>query len=192
MRDLATVLSEVVGVLDRNRIPYMVVGGFANLIWGEPRTTRDIEITVDIHAFTIDRFIDLVNELGEALTKEPAAFAERTRVLPIKTHDGIPVDFILATQPFELAAIRRAQAVEIESTRVKTCTPQDLIVQKIVSERPRDHEDVIGILKAQHERVDLVALEEVVKELALGMEEPAIWERFEKARLAAGFARPER
>ena len=33
-------------VLEGGGIPYMVIGGLANAVWGEPRATLDIDITV--------------------------------------------------------------------------------------------------------------------------------------------------
>ncbi len=34
--------------LDENAIPYMVIGGQAVLLYGEPRLTRDIDITLGV------------------------------------------------------------------------------------------------------------------------------------------------
>jgi hypothetical protein len=33
-------------LLSEHGIPYMVIGGLANAVWGEPRTTLDIDVTV--------------------------------------------------------------------------------------------------------------------------------------------------
>lgn len=33
-------------LLDSLRVPYMVIGGLANAVWGEPRATLDIDVTV--------------------------------------------------------------------------------------------------------------------------------------------------
>lgn len=37
-------LVDLAGFLDQAKIPYMVIGGFANLRWGRPRLTQDLEI----------------------------------------------------------------------------------------------------------------------------------------------------
>jgi hypothetical protein len=36
----------VAGALRRLQIPYMIIGGMANIVWGEPRATHDVDVTV--------------------------------------------------------------------------------------------------------------------------------------------------
>ena len=33
-------------ILSENEIPYMIIGGMANAVWGEPRATIDIDVTI--------------------------------------------------------------------------------------------------------------------------------------------------
>lgn len=44
--------------LDKWGLPYMIIGGQAVLLYGEPRLTRDIDITLGVD---IDRFDDVVS-----------------------------------------------------------------------------------------------------------------------------------
>jgi hypothetical protein len=46
--ELRAFFTHVVGVLERLEIPYMVVGGFATILYGEPRLTLDVDIVVDM------------------------------------------------------------------------------------------------------------------------------------------------
>ena len=41
-------IKEIAESLDEERIPYMIIGGQAVLIYGRPRLTRDIDITLGI------------------------------------------------------------------------------------------------------------------------------------------------
>lgn len=43
MSGLEAALAEVAGRLEERGFPYMVIGGMANLQWGEPRTTQDLD-----------------------------------------------------------------------------------------------------------------------------------------------------
>ncbi len=43
-----TLLEKIAGGLDRHKIPYMVIGGQAVLLYGEPRLTRDIDVTLGL------------------------------------------------------------------------------------------------------------------------------------------------
>ena len=49
MTALESALLEAVGILDRIGIPYMLIGGLAVSLWGEPRSTLDITVW---HALT--------------------------------------------------------------------------------------------------------------------------------------------
>jgi hypothetical protein len=163
----------------------MLIGGFANLVWGEPRTTIDLDITVDLEVFGAARFVDLLAEIGNPIVDDPLAFAERTRVMPVRTDGGVVVDFILATLPYERDAIARSVPMEIEGEQVSVCTPEDLILHKIVSTRARDHEDVVGVLRRQAGRLSIDWLDPIVEGLARDLDEPEIAERFRQAKRAA-------
>ena len=38
-------LTDLARLLDRLEVPYMIIGGMANAVWGEPRATVDIDAT---------------------------------------------------------------------------------------------------------------------------------------------------
>lgn len=184
--NLEEALERVTGILDEGRIPYMVIGGVANLVWGLARTTTDLDITVDVEDTGIESFLPLARRCGLPLLGEAVVFAEERRVLPIRTPDGTRVDFILATLPFEFEAIRRASTVRMADTEFRVCTAEDLIILKAASERPRDHDDIVGVLRRQKNRLDLTDVDSVVEALAKDLSEPEIAERYEKAKRAAG------
>lgn len=186
VNELGLVLTQVVRLLERERIPYMVIGGFANLVWGEPRTTMDLDVTVDVAGIGLSAFARLAAEIGDPLPDDPFSFAERTRVLPVRTHEGVTVDFILATVPFEFDAIGRARMVQLDEARVAICAPEDLIVNKIVSERARDHEDIVGVLRRQGASLEMTNLDRIVEGLAADLGQPDIARRYQTAKRAAG------
>ena len=64
-------------------------------------------------------------------------------------------DLLLADTPFDVQAIQRARTVAIQSDQnVVVCTPEDLILYKMISTRPRDREDVYGIIRKQQQKLD--------------------------------------
>ncbi len=40
------ILKQIASALDKAGIPYMVIGGRAVLLYGEPRLTKDIDVTL--------------------------------------------------------------------------------------------------------------------------------------------------
>lgn len=55
----AAVLERVARKLEELDIPYMVIGGQAVLLHGEPRLTRDIDITLGTDAGGLDQVLNL-------------------------------------------------------------------------------------------------------------------------------------
>ena len=54
---IAALIKRLVQHLDRRKVPYMIIGGQAVLLYGRPRLTRDIDITLGVdtdHFATID------------------------------------------------------------------------------------------------------------------------------------------
>lgn len=50
---------------------------------------------------------------------------------------------------------------------VRICSPEDLIIHKIISERPRDREEVKGIIQAMGKELDRQFLDRMIRSLDL-------------------------
>jgi len=176
LRDIQTFLLE-------SGIPYMVIGGIGNLVWGEPRATLDIDITVSVPGREVKGFIRQVGKRFKILVTDPEGFVRKTHVLPVETEDSVRVDIILAGLDYEREAIERAVEVEIsEGVKVRVCTPEDLIIHKAVSKRERDWQDIEGILIRSGEGLDMAYLTARLRELSSALDEPDILNRFERLR----------
>lgn len=177
MSGLEAALRALTAYLEKRKIPYMVIGGIANLAWGMPRATFDIDITVWAPAGTEPALIAGLRAAFKALPEEPVTFALETRVLPLEV-EGSRVDLILGQLPYEQQAIRRARLVDMEGVKVRICAPEDLIVHKVLSQRPKDLEDVRGIVRAQGRTLDRAYLDPIVRGLAVDLARPGIWEHY--------------
>jgi hypothetical protein len=171
-------LVELAGLLGRQRVPYMVIGGLAAAVWGEPRTTLDVDVTVWVPDADIARLVERLEESFELLAPEPRAFIARTRVLPMRTRAGIRIDLIFGLLSFEEEAIRRALEVKVGSAVIRFCSPEDLILHKIISTRERDLADARAVVVRRLATLDFVYLEPRVAELASLLERPEIAERW--------------
>ncbi|RKY99307.1 MAG: hypothetical protein DRQ10_06425 [Candidatus Hydrothermota bacterium] len=163
-------LKQIAQQLDNAEIRYMVIGGQAVLIHGEPRFTKDIDITMEITPQNLQQVLEVVKHLGlKILVKNVEKFVKDTWVLPtLDERSGIRVDFIFSFSAYEKTAIERATNVEINGYPVKFASVEDLIIHKIFAGRPRDIEDVRKILLKN--RVDENYIKKWLKEFdkALG------------------------
>ena len=106
---------------------------------------------------------------------------EETRVLPLESHSGVRVDLIFGLLPFEREAVARATSIEVAGTEIRFCTPEDLILLKIISQREKDQADVQGILRQRFRDLDLEYLEPRIGELSELLSRPEIsqnWSRW--------------
>jgi hypothetical protein len=165
MSGLDDALITLTSWLNRERIPYMVIGGFAVTIWGEPRFTRDLDVTISVEPDRLASFVERVGSEFTSLVSDPALFVAQTRVFPLMVQ-SVPVDLVFASLPYEEDAIRRARSVSLSKGEVRICSPEDLILHKIVSPRPRDHEDIEGVFRYRHLELDYAYLDPRVEELA--------------------------
>lgn len=126
----------------------MVIGGQAVLLYGEPRLTRDIDITLGLDVNGLDKVKKLVSNLGlKILVEDEKEFVERTMVLPtMDEKSGIRVDFIFSYSPYERQAIERAKDIKLGKTSVRFASLEDVVIHKVIAGRARDIEDVISIL----------------------------------------------
>lgn len=77
------ILARLGRVLQKRSIPYMVIGGQAVLLYGEPRVTRDIDVALGVDIDRLDEVLELSQELSlRALPEETREFVLKTMVLP--------------------------------------------------------------------------------------------------------------
>ncbi len=171
-------LKKLAQALSAQGIPYMVMGGQAVLLYGEPRMTRDIDLTLGLG---VDRQGD-VRQLASGLGLTPLAdeaFTRRSFVFPCEEKaTGIRVDFVFSWSAYERQAIARARAVDLEGAAVQFASPEDLILQKVIAGRPRDEEDVRAVL-AKNPDLNLDYVRRWLGEFSSSLGEPFA-ERFEK------------
>jgi hypothetical protein len=179
------VIVSLARALDRAAVAFMLIGGHANAVWGSPRATLDVDVTVWATEHDAARLVTTLAPDFTSLTAEPESFVRETRVLPLRSRDGVRVDMIFGLLPFEQEAIARARPILIGGVLVPVISPEDLIVMKIISQRPRDAGDVQGIITARLAELDLDYLEPRLRALAEALESPDIMERWERWTTAA-------
>lgn len=149
-------LAQLGRALDTAGIPYMLIGGQAVLLHGEPRATADIDVTVGMDASQLPRVLAVTRELQlDVLPNSPEQFVTQTNVLPARdSQTSIRVDFIFSFTPYEEQAIARAVTHAVGGHPLRFATAEDLILHKLFAGRPRDIEDIRGVLARKGNAVD--------------------------------------
>ena len=149
----------------KDSIPYMVIGGQAVLLYGEPRLTRDIDITLGVGVRELNKLKETISSLGlKILVERDEEFVERNMVLPtLDEKSGIRVDFIFSFSPYGRQAIERAKDIKLGRSLVRFASLEDVVIHKVIAERARDLEDIKSIL-LKNQKYDLDYIEKWLKE----------------------------
>jgi hypothetical protein len=76
-------------------------------------------------------------------------------MLFVQDEAGTRLDLLLADTPYDVLAIQRGRDIEVQSgLTIRVCSPEDLIIYKLISTRPRDHEDAAGVVRRQGDALD--------------------------------------
>jgi hypothetical protein len=91
-------------------------------------------------------------------------------------HDvtGVPIDINQARLPFEEAATRKAKTKRYGGISIPLPTPEDLIVMKAVAHRPKDLEDIRGIVESQA-HLDTAYIRKHVQDFGHALDMPEFW-----------------
>ena len=166
--------------LDEDKIPYMVIGGQAVLLYGRPRLTRDIDITLGIDADKFALIEEVCRKLKlRILPESPEDFAAETRVLPAEEPKSkIRVDFIFSFSEYERQSLERIKLVQMDNYPIRFASREDVIIHKMVAGRAIDEEDIKSILAKNKDSIDMKYIKKWLLELSNIDERKQIMQKF--------------
>jgi hypothetical protein len=160
---------------------FCFIGGLAVQRWGEPRLTRDVDLTLLVGFGDEHRFVDRLATRFDARVDNLLDFARRTRVVLLRTAEGVPIDVALGALPFEERSVQRSSDWRVDTSMLlRTCSAEDLVVHKVFAGRDRDWADLGGIVARNGSRLDRQLIEEELDPLLELKDDPAAMERLNR------------
>ncbi len=137
-------LGVIAEVLAEARIEYALIGGHAVNAWVEPRFTADIDVTMTAGAPQLDRLTIALERRGFRIA---AQYGEEQPSGPdfvrfVSEDPRAVLELQSAKTRLQEDVIRRAHR---DARGLRVATPEDLIVLKLIANRPRDRIDLIGL-----------------------------------------------
>jgi len=153
--ELRQTLFRLADLLDADGVIYMIVGALAVAMWGRPRATADIDVTLRTDAAHLEALAARAEGVGLAIDREwlewqPLLRDHHRRL----TRPGAIVDLMRTRDVHEDEALERRRYLPIDQRRLPFAAPDDLIVMKMKAGRPRDFEDAMSVLVAQQGILD--------------------------------------
>jgi len=166
--------------LEDQHVRYLVVGGLAVVVVGEPRTTADADVIVFVSPAEADSLIRAAAEAGFDLQAD----VERERLSCTGTmrfrRGRFQLDLITASLPFEETARERATRHELFGVSLPFPSPEDLILFKILAGRDKDMLDATGIARRHRGRLDIPYLEQTLLAICDAAEDVSLWGRLQR------------
>ncbi len=145
--------AELQEILEAEGLDFFFVGGIPLQIWGQPRLTTDIDLTVFTELINEDeriswflsRFKPLVGTNDSTLQ-----FARQRRVLLLQTESQTEIDVLLGALADISEELRRASYQQFTPlVSLKICSADTLIALKTVAGRGQDLVDIETVIIKQ-------------------------------------------
>jgi hypothetical protein len=156
MKDISSTLKDFVGVFQGLGIPYAVMGGLAVRIYGIPRPTLDVDFTIALERKKLGGLYEHVKELGYSVADVYAkGWVDLVAEMPVVKARlflegrSVDVDIFLAELPYQQQLLSRRRCEDIDGSPVWFVSPEDLVLLKLISYRPRDVADIGDVLFTQ-------------------------------------------
>jgi hypothetical protein len=178
---LLAALADLMKWLDATNMPSMVIGGVAASVLGQPRLTQDVDALAILPEGEWANAVSTAARHGILPRIEnPLDFARRSRVLLMRhVESGIDIDVTFGGLLFEQAAIDNSKIHDIGGLRVRLPRVEDLLIMKAVARRPKDLQDIEGLLAA-HPEADVATVRQWVSEFATALSTSDMLDDFDK------------
>ncbi|MBC7817566.1 MAG: nucleotidyltransferase [Planctomycetaceae bacterium] len=144
-------LAEIAAFLEKQGWQYCLIGGLAASYWGQPRSTKDVDLVLLTGIGDEERFIKPLTAAFHVRVAGADKFAMVSRVILLQTKAGVGIDVSLGALPFEEEMLRRAKIKEVlPGVRVRTATAEDIVVMKAIA----DVDDIERIIATQGRKLD--------------------------------------
>ncbi len=156
MTPLLRAARELQAFFEARQWRFCMIGGLALLRWGEPRFTRDVDVTLLCSFGAEEEFVAPILSSGyRGRIPDAAEFARSSRVLLVESAEGVPIDIALGGLPFEELMVERSSAFEFApGCALRTCSAEDLLILKLFAFRPRDVLDAETVVVRQRGVLD--------------------------------------
>ena len=160
--ELLAKIAEILGELE---IPYAITGGFGVSVWGNPRSTNDIDVIVEMAEKNVKPLVNKITALNKNIYADEDmvrdALSHKSEFNFIDPDMGFKIDFfVLSDNAYNKLKIKRAILREVFGiTKAYFVSPEDLILSKLLWSKEnysqKQLEDVKTVLRNRKIKLDM-------------------------------------
>ena len=153
-------------LLEKQKTPYMLIGGIAVALWGEPRATQDIDVVVLISKDRVFDFLKEAKKYGFSYQEREIRHLLKANLLRLIWQKDffLMVDLIIPDTEYQKIALKRRKRKKIRGEYFWFVSAEDLILHKLIAERAIDIRDAQTVFRRGKEYLDLTYLSKWAKE----------------------------
>ena len=131
--------------LTREGVEYILIGDFAVILYGLPRTTQDIDIIIKPEKDNIERLKDALKKVYKDSSIDEITLDELKEYAVIRygSQDGYFIDLIVKIGEGEDYNSLEFDTITVENKKIKIAKPESLIRLKSNTIRPEDKRDAM-------------------------------------------------
>lgn len=155
MTDLFREAQDLQRRLDGEGWPNFFVGGLAVQIWGQPRLTNDLDLTLFTDLVDESEQVDRLLTIFKSRFKTPQAakeFSRTSRMLLLSTESGTDIDMMFGgLADINMDYERSSVQPFTPEISLRVCSAETLVCMKTVAFRGQDLVDVENVLVKQRQ-----------------------------------------
>lgn len=134
---------EFVELLNSNAVEYLIVGGYALAVHGQPRYTGDLDIWLGTDVQNVERVLKALSQFGFGSCGLTAADFQEPGAMIQLGYPPVRIDLLTAIDGVAFAdAYPRRQMVSVAGLRLPVLSLGDFKTNKRASGRPKDIADL--------------------------------------------------
>jgi len=170
----------VINFMEQSQVPYLIIGGLAVSVIGEPRMTQDIDLIVSVEKQNVHTLLEsAINSGFELNIKRELHRVKETGTFRLN-RGHFYADVIIASTLLEESAFTRVQRIKLVNKIASFPSPEDLVLFKIIVGRDKDMLDARSIIIRHKMRLDCDYLKRWAQSISDEAEDITIWNRLMK------------
>jgi hypothetical protein len=151
---------KVIDALGKAQVDYVLIGGYAVVIYGHPRFTEDMDLFIRLERDNVDRLRYALDSVFHDVSLEEltAEDIDQYPVIRYGAPNGFCIDIIARIGEMYGYDDMEHEIIEIEGHHLRIATPETLFRMKKGTVRPQDHLDAefLKNLIEQRKKVEVV------------------------------------
>ncbi|MBU0477804.1 nucleotidyltransferase [bacterium] len=170
-KNLLNILDKILKIALKAHVSVMFMGGIAVSVWGEPRTTYDIDAVIGISSSESGKFLLEASKQSFTYDKRnPVKTIQKSAFITLASsvkNRRIYVDLFLASGEYQRTALSRRKEIKLSGRKIPIISAEDLVLYKLLAGRGKDIDDIREILISQKGKLDMKYMKKWANKLGI-------------------------